>query len=1408
MAADGTIKIYTDIDEEGIKKGVVNVRTSIGKIDGALQRVGKNFANAFTEGAKKAEESVKAVSEEIDEKINAILNNSEKSAKSKAASIAAIYRKQGKSQTEAFKTAWEHIERESSEGSKEVKEDLEGIGEKARSVGKFIGNNISSGIHNVVRNIRNGISGLGSPVKNFNRSLSGTESQLKKIGGLVAGAFAVHKIIDFGRECLELGSDLQEVQNVVDSVFTTMSDKVDDFAQNAAISAGLSETMAKKFAGTFGAMAKSFGFAESEALEMSTTLTQLSGDVASFYNITQDEAYTKLKSVFTGETESLKELGVVMTQSALDSFAMANGFGKTTSAMTEQEKVALRYRFVMEQLSTASGDFLRTSDGWANQVRVLKLQIDSLKATIGQGMINMFTPAIKVINVLLAKFATVANAFKSFSELITGKKSSGNTGAAQAGIGTDDVAASYEDAASGAENLAAATDDVTDATKNAQKAQLKYLSTLDEVKKFGEDSNVDAGSSGNGTGTAGALGGLSAAVGSVDYGTLAEGETVLESSLNRLEELIMSKDWEGIGAYMADGINRGMEKIRQAISWDNVGPEIEEFTDAFTGIFNGFVEELDWDLAGRTVGTGINTIVNSMNGLIEKIHWKTLGTQFSNGITGIVTEVDWKAAGNLAGNKFMIIWNILYGAVKNAPYKKIGNSIATYLNGALEKIDFDEMGETLSAGFNGAFDLLWEFVRTFNWLNAAKKVSSGLNKMIHGIDWKNAGATLDGLFKEMLDSLAVAAEDVDWEGLGEGVGEFLSELDWEYYLSKVFDILKEVLGGIWKGLGETSAGKFIQAIIAFRIGTRLMPFVNQIVAFFTGTTVTQKLSSAFSTLFGSSLESGAGSAGNFSSALAPLVGEAGLIVAVGVAATYGLQKLSLFIEEMNGGNGTATTFGATMESFIHALQSNGDIIETTANDLFLLKESLEQEGMTSQEQAEATQKVIDKLAEAGVTSEQAENAFYQLYQQGSITSDMFDILQNAIGMLSDETTNMAGAIDLGNEALEKGTPLWKNLETALFNVGSSMFLTETQQDQLTNAMYRTLDAGGSAQEAYLAVMEAAEDMGLNTESVAKIFAEVFPEAVQQTKTAVSTHITGAQKTVSSATAAMSSDVAESASEMQTSVSDELEAIQEDTETYFGNVSDSTVTNWGGSSEEVRKNVRQMKLDVSSGLAEVDKTVTSHFTSQYNIMTDKWKYAAERITGKGQILDQLYTSIKSKMESIVKSMQSAGTRMGNGLSNGVRNSANNIVNILNDMIREVNTAIRNINGSISSVERAFTFSYDVTNPVTGARSYGNYWLNLPEVSSVPYLASGAVIPPNAPFMAVLGDQRNGTNLEAPESTIRQIFREELADVLKNIGTSGNGIHITAQINRRTVFDEFIEEAKLRQMQTGRNPLELT
>ncbi len=402
----------------------------------------------------------------------------------------------------------------------------------------------------VIIDTRMDTTGVQNGVSAIKQSFNGLGSAVKKIGLLIGGAFAVGKLVQFGKECVELGSDLAEVQNVVDVTFTTMSGKVNEFAKNAMTSAGLSETMAKQYVGTFGAMSKSFGFSEAQAYDMSTALTQLTGDVASFYNISQDLAYIKLKSVFTGETETLKDLGVVMSQSALDQYALANGYGKTTSAMTEQEKVALRLAFVQDQLSAASGDFVRTSDSWANQVRVMQLQLQSLKATVGQGLINIFTPVIRVINILLGKLATLANAFKSFTELITGKKSSGQTSGSGAGLaGTDAVAETadqYGQAADNAKKLADANKDNAKATKKANKATKSYLSSLDEVHKATSTGSNSSSTPSSSSGSGGTGSSLPSAVGNVDYGSLAEGETALDKISDSAKKLadLLKKLWK------------------------------------------------------------------------------------------------------------------------------------------------------------------------------------------------------------------------------------------------------------------------------------------------------------------------------------------------------------------------------------------------------------------------------------------------------------------------------------------------------------------------------------------------------------------------------------------------------------------------------------------------------------------------------------------------------------------------------------------------------------------------------------------------------------------------------------------------------------------------------------------------
>lgn len=438
----------------------------------------------------------------------------------------------------------------------------------------------------------------------FEKQMSGIQGLAKKVGKSLAAAFAVKKLVDFGKSCIELGSDLSEVQNVVDVTFPHMSKQIDQFAKNASTQFGLSETMSKRFTGTFGAMAKAFGFNEKAAYDMSTTLTGLSGDVASFYNISQDEAYTKLKSVFTGETESLKDLGIVMTQTALDSYALANGFGKTSANMSEMEKVALRYKFVQDQLTSAAGDFSRTSDGWANQVRILQLQFDSLKATIGQGLINVLSPVIKVINAIIGKLMSLANAFKAFTEFITGNKGSG-VGASSVAADMGAVADSAGDAASGMNKAAGA----------AKKAKQAFgLAKFDELNVVSSND-----SSGGGSGSGGSGGGGGYESDQFDMGTLPEDGDAVSSKLKDIVALVdqlknsFSKGfWDSFGdTTVFDSIQTSIQSIKDSLN--------DIFTDsgvqaAATEFANTFMYSLG-QVAGAVASIGTTIADNLLGGI-------------------------------------------------------------------------------------------------------------------------------------------------------------------------------------------------------------------------------------------------------------------------------------------------------------------------------------------------------------------------------------------------------------------------------------------------------------------------------------------------------------------------------------------------------------------------------------------------------------------------------------------------------------------------------------------------------------------------------------------------------------------------------------------------------------------------
>lgn len=582
MAVDGSLIFNTKIDTSGLNSDIA--------------KINKAIAQAQNKAQSGARQTAQTAKQQSDKSAQAAENSAKRE-------ITATQEKAEQAQISAKQTA-----QAAQKASESVEQSAKNVVDKVESTAnrntEAVGKSTTDTCESVKKSVSMSAKKAKQSLQTVRTAIDRLQSKAKMIGKTLIAAFGTAAVVSFGKESIELGSDLAEVQNVVDVTFSHMSVSVDDWAKSAQKAYGLSETMAKKYVGTFGSMAEAFGFTEQQAFDMSTSLTALTGDVASFYNITQDEAYTKLKSVFSGETETLKDLGIVMTQNALDNYAMANGWGKTTSAMTEAEKVTLRYNFVLGQLSNATGDFARTQNSWANQTRILQLQFDSIKATIGQSLINAFTPLLNCINQFISRLSVAAQKFKDFTAQVFGYSTATSNATSSAVSDMSDLASQADSSTSEIEKTSEAAEDLQ-----------KNLAGFDEL-------NVMSDTSDN----------------SSDTSTQAPSSEI-KSMQNALEQSMLDSDRRT--SKTIDNIVNSLDKVKTACvaiknSWEkvwnngtgekvlgNINSLINTFVSTVGDIAEAFTNA--WDKAGLGDSV-VQSFIDKWNSLVELLD--TVGDTF------------------------------------------------------------------------------------------------------------------------------------------------------------------------------------------------------------------------------------------------------------------------------------------------------------------------------------------------------------------------------------------------------------------------------------------------------------------------------------------------------------------------------------------------------------------------------------------------------------------------------------------------------------------------------------------------------------------------------------------------------------------------------------------------------------
>ena len=376
-------------------------------------------------------------------------------------------------------------------------------------------NNMKStfdGLTNSTNKVNKSINGMTNSTSKLKSAFGGIKGILGKLGLLAS----IAQLVSFGKASIETASDLEEVQNVVDVVFGSSSETVNKWAKEISGAFGLTELEAKKFSSTFGSIFSSSGVDTSYIDDMSMKLSQLAGDMASFYNISQQDAFEKLKSGIVGSVEPLQALGINLNVASLEAYALSQGITTSYSSMSEADKQILRYNYLLQQTAMVQGDYARTSGSFANQVRNLSNSFSQLKAEVGTALMSALAPVIEVISTIIQWLTALMQIFNSFLRSIGLIKGvSTKVGLAVGGVSNavGGVANAVGDVADSLGGVGDSADSATQSIASLKK-EIKGLMGMDELNVLPEPDSM-SGSSGSGAGGSGAGGSGAGGVGNI-----------------------------------------------------------------------------------------------------------------------------------------------------------------------------------------------------------------------------------------------------------------------------------------------------------------------------------------------------------------------------------------------------------------------------------------------------------------------------------------------------------------------------------------------------------------------------------------------------------------------------------------------------------------------------------------------------------------------------------------------------------------------------------------------------------------------------------------------------------------------------------------------------------------------------
>lgn len=620
-----------------------------------------------------------------------------------------------------------------------------------------------SSVSTVANMITSSLRSAKSGTMSFISSLFGIHKQTRSLastfGSLYANFFWLRRIFQKGLGMIGIASDLVEVQNVVDVTFQDMAYKLEDFSKTSIKSFGISELAAKTYASQFQAMlkamkintndiakanerlasntlkaeqmmAKGYEIASSEVADLSINLTKLSADMASFYNQQASDVAKRLQSgVISGQSRALRQYGLDLTIATLNEYAMSKGIQQNVADMTQAQKTMLRYEYVMDRMNHVMGDFTKTANTWANQVKIMKMQFQQLGAVIGGALINSFKPAIQGINrALNTMIKLVEKAVNAIGKLLGWQIEIQEVGTALEDIGdsiedslggggggggggkliedADDLADDLGDGADGADDLA---DALGDASKAAKKLK-DYTLGIDELNIFRpeeaddledaakaakklKDATDDAGKGSGGSGGGG--GGAGSGAAEVTGG---------EFRFEKYESDINS--WYELGQRISDAIADGLESI----DWTKIQTKMIAFSKNLADLLNGIVDnERMWKDIGHTLAYGMNSALISLDTFLINFHWAELGRGLGLMINQAIADFEWSLLGKTIADGINAAVSYFYNLGITLDFYALGVGIATAINKFFKTFDFKQLAEGLNVWIDNLEDAISGF---------------------------------------------------------------------------------------------------------------------------------------------------------------------------------------------------------------------------------------------------------------------------------------------------------------------------------------------------------------------------------------------------------------------------------------------------------------------------------------------------------------------------------------------------------------------------------------------------------------------------------------------------------------------------------------------------------------------------